>query len=277
MKIFKSALPIAVCLTFLFLTTTGFAADKAITLATLEWEPYVGADMPKNGFSAEIVVAAFKRTGYAVKIEFHPWTKTLEIGKAGQVDGIFPAYRTAEREVDFLFSEPFAESPLGFYKKSSAVAGPNIAQLKRTDINIVFSEDPRINPTAVLKDLADYRFGVVEGYANTPEFDAADYLTKVTAKTDAENLLNLINGRVDLIFIDRYVAKTIIVKRFPWHLQDYEFMTPALANKPLFAAFPRSRDNHQKLQEDFNRGLAIAIKDGMIQRLYDKYGLKSRF
>lgn len=277
MKAYKMTMPIVVYLTFIFLITTGLAADRTITLATLEWEPYVGADMSKNGFSAEIVVAAFKRTGYTVKIEFHPWTETLKMGKAGQVDGIFPAYRTAEREVDFLFSEPFAESPLGFYKKSSAVAGPNISQLKRADDHIVFSVDPRINPSAVLKDLADNRFGVVEGYANTPEFDSADFLTKLPAKTDAENLLNLINGRVDLIFIDRYVAKTIIVKRFPWHLQDYEFMTPALANKPLFAAFPRSRDNHQKLQEDFNRGLAIAIEDGMVQRLYDKYGLRNRF
>ena len=54
-------------------------------------------------------------------------------------------------------------------------------------------------------------------------------------------------------------------------------MTPVLANKPLFAAFPRSRDNHQKLQEEFNRGLAIAIEDGMVKRLYDKYGLRNRF
>ena len=253
------------------------AREKKITLATLEWEPYVGSTMAQNGFTAEIVVAAFKHSGYQVEIIFHPWVDTLALGQAGKVDGIFPAYHSRQREDHFVFSEPFAVSPLGFYKKSSAVAGPNIAQLRRAEENIVFPGDPRINPNAVLQGMKHYTFGVVKGYVHTPEFDAADYLTKVEAQNDTENLLNLINGRVNLTFIDRYVAKNIIVKKFPWHLQDYEFMMPPLATKPLFLAISLKTVNFRQKLMDFNQGLALAKQDGEIERLMNKYGLQSRF
>lgn len=254
-----------------------FAQEKKVTLATLEWEPYVGSRMPKQGLTAEIVVEAFNRTGYKVDIKFYPWTEAMKLGESGEVDGIFPAYHSKSRQEHFLFSEPFAESPLGFYKKSSAVAGPNIAQLKRSEKDIVFPQDPRINQTRVLEKMKQYRFGVVTGYVNTPEFDAATFLTKVEAKNDQENLMNLINGQVDLIFIDRYVAKNIIVKKFPWHLADYEFMEPALAIKPLFVAFSKNAQGYEDKLRDFNRGLEIARQDGVLKRLTNKYGLKSRF
>lgn len=271
-----AALMVAI-LFVLFGTTATWAEQKKITLATLEWEPYIGSKMPRHGLTAEIVVEAFKRIGYTVEIKFYPWTEALKLGETGEVDGIFPAYHSKSREEHFVFSEPFAESPLGFFKKSAAVAGPNISQLKRAEENIVFPEDPRVDQTAVLEMMKQYKFGVVKGYVNTPEFDAATFLKKVEAASDEENLRNLINGAVDLIFIDRYAAKNIIVKKFPWHLQDYEFMEPALANKPLYVGFSKKAADHQQKLKDFNRGLKIAKEDGLLKRLTEKYGLRSRF
>jgi ABC-type amino acid transport substrate-binding protein len=277
MKLKCLAALMAATLFVLFGTTATLAESKKITLATLEWEPYISSKMPRRGLTAEIVVEAFKRVGYTVEIKFYPWTEAMKLGETGKVDGIFPAYHSKSREEHFLFSEPFAESPLGFYKKSAAVAGPNISQLKRADENIVFPEDPRVDQTAVLNMMKQYKFGVVKGYVNTPEFDAATFLKKVEAESDEENLRNLINGVVDLIFIDRYVAKNIIVNTFPWHLQDYEFMVPALANKPLYVGFSKKVTDHQQKLKDFNRGLKIAKEDGLLKRLTDKYGLRSRF
>ncbi len=274
----KCATIIMVSILFaLFGMTETVAEQNRIRLATLEWEPYIGSKMPRYGLTAEIVVEAFKRVGYTVDIKFYPWTEALKLGEAGKVDGIFPAYHSKGRETHFLFSEPFAQSPLGFYKKSAAVAGPNISQLKRADENIVFPEDPRVDQTAVLNMMKQYTFGVVKGYVNTPEFDAATFLKKVESASDEENLRNLINGRVDLIFIDRYAAKNIIVKKFPWHLQDYEFMEPALDAKPLYIGFSKKAAGHQQKLKDFNRGLKLARKDGLLERLTDKYGLRSRF
>lgn len=273
---YVTTLIVAILMIFLG-TAVSLAESKKVTLATLEWEPYIGANMSRNGLTAEIVVEAFKRVGYTVEINFYPWTEALEKGQSGQVDGIFPAYHSKEREAFFLYSKPFAESPLGFYKKSTAVAGPNISQLGRTDKNIVFPEDPRVDQATVLKMMKQYNYGVVSGYVHTPEFDAADYLKKVEAKSDMENVMNLINGVVDLIFIDRYVAKNIIVKKFPWHLQDFEFMEPPLAKKPLYVGFSRKTADYEQKMKDFNRGFMIVKNDGLLKRLTSKYGLKNRF
>jgi ABC-type amino acid transport substrate-binding protein len=277
MKLKYLAALMVASLVFLPCSAQIFAQEKKVTLATLEWEPYIGSKMPRYGLTAEIVVEAFKRTGYTVDIKFYPWTQAMKLGETGQVDGIFPAYHSKSREEHFLFSRPFAESPLGFYKKSSAVAGPNISQLKRSEKDIAFPEDPRINQASVMEKMKQYKFGVVSGYVNTPEFDAATFLKKVEAENDEENLMNLVNGQVDLVFIDRYVAKNIIVKKFPWHLADYEFMEPPLANKPLFVGFSKKAAAYEQKLKDFNRGLKIAKEDGVLKRLVSKYGLKSRF
>ena len=60
-------------------------------------------------------------------------------------------------------------------------------------------------------------------------------------------------------------------------MQDYEFMEPALANKPLYVGFSKKVADHQRKLKDFNRGLKIAEEDGLLKRLTDKYGLRSRF
>ncbi len=37
-----------------------FAAEKKVVLASLNWPPYIGAELPGQGASAEVVRAAFK-------------------------------------------------------------------------------------------------------------------------------------------------------------------------------------------------------------------------
>ncbi len=48
-------------------------------------------------------------------------------------------------------------------------------------------------------DLQSYTFGVVKGYANTLAFDSATFLTKVTVKSDVDNMAALLREQVKLI------------------------------------------------------------------------------
>ena len=93
------------------------------------------------------------------------------------------------------------------------------------------------------RDLAEVFDNLSEDARRSAERTKADALAKLGEPFKQ----NLINGLVDLIFIDRYVAKNIIVKKFPWHLQDYEFMQPPLANKPLYIGFSKKAAGHQKM------------------------------
>jgi ABC-type amino acid transport substrate-binding protein len=253
------------------------AEQKTVTLATLEWEPYVGSEMAYKGMTAEIVTAAFQKAGYTVHFKFQPWAEGLAAARKGDVDGIFPAYDDASRRAAFVFSDKLMDSPLGLYKRSSKTlpGGPGAwGELYEKAPEITFQVDPRIDQTEALKGLKDFSFGVVSGYVNTPEIDAADFLTKVEAENDLENLKNLFEGKVQLIVIDRYVAKSILVKKFPWQLGEFDFMEPPLEKKPLYVIFSKQVKGHEEMLKDFNAGLALVKADGMLKEIMRKYGLQ---
>lgn len=252
-----------------------FAQDRQVKLLTLEWEPYVGANLPNQGFAAEIVTLAFKKAGYKVTIEFRPWDTALEIVKRGGADGVFPAYHEAGREAYLLFSNPFSKSPLGLCKiKDYAQPSPSGDFLYKRGARIRYGVDPRIDQTLALKELKAYRFGVVRGYANTPEFDRADFLTKLVAETDAENIGKLLQDEVELVVIDRYVSQNILVKKFPWRFNEVEFMEPPLALRNLYVGVSKKTDNPEKKLSDLNAGLEVLRADGILDRIMTRYGLK---
>ncbi len=236
-------------LVFLMVGTNVFAASKTIKLATLDWEPYIGRDLKDNGYVAEIVREAFRRKGYTVKIKFLPWARVLKMAKDGKVDGYFPEYYSAERENEFLFSNEFPGGPLGFFK--------------RKDSDISYNK---------LTDLKPYRIGVVRGYVNTKEFDAADYLKKEPALDDLTNIKKLLAGRIDLLVADKFVGLDLLERNLSNHVGDIEFVQPALELKPLYVCFPRTLSASQMYNKVFNAGLKEIKEDGTLDKILTKHG-----
>lgn len=248
------------------------AAEKKVKLLTLEWEPYVGSAMPNYGYTAAIVTQAFTKAGYDVSIAFHPWGEAMAIAAKGKADGVFPAYHEKSREEHFIFSNSLATSPLGLCKRKyfQTQSPTGVSEKSGTDIH--FITDPRIDEAQALKDLEAYTFGVVKGYANTPAFDTADFLKKVTAGSDADNMALLLRDQVNLIVIDRYVARNILVKKYPWHSDKIEFMHPPLSVNKLYLAVSKKSAEPDKIIKDFNAGLAILIEDGVLDKVKHQYG-----
>lgn len=252
-------------------------AEKKVKLLTLTWEPYVGLNMPKQGISASIVRMAFEKAGYKVDIQFLDWDTALQMAKEGKADGLFPTYLTEERKQWFLYSDAFGKSPLGLCKMrplhSFSPGGIEYKKDTKFKVDLIqYKTDPRIDQTQALRELKQYKFGVGQDYANTPEFDAADFLEKVVVKNDEDNILQLLQGDVEIIVIDKYVAKNIIAKKFPWRTGDIEFMEPPLSIKDLYLAIPKGIENAEEKMRDFNLGLGILMKDGTIDKLLRVYG-----
>lgn len=273
----KFKLFILILLLTLSCGTHSAIAEKKVKLLTHTWEPYVGVDMPQQGFTTSIVRMAFEKAGYKVEIEYNDWETSLSMAKDGAADGLYPTYHTKEREQFFLYSEPFGDSLLGLcrLRPVHSFSPGGIEYKKDTKYKrelIQFKTDPRIDQTQALKDLQKYTFGVGQGYANTAEFDQADFLDKVVVANDEDNILQLLQGDVQLIVIDKYVAKNLIAKKFPWRTGDIEFMDPPLSIKKLYLTIPKSVENAEEKVRDFNLGLEILIKDGTISRLMRVYG-----
>ena len=252
-----TAIVAALLLAALPIAASPVAAKEPVRLASLEWEPYVGAKLPDQGYVTAVVRAAFADQGVTVEIEFYPWARALHLARTGAVDGLVPEYFNTSREAEFKFSAPFPGGPLVLYKRRGEA--------------IAFSTDPVRNQDTALRALKKKRFGVVRGYLNTPVFDAADYLIKEEASDDATNLRKLVYGRIDLAVIDRRVAEHLIRTDYPNYAKKIEPMAPALAEIPLYIAFSRKSPRMGEILAAFNRGLAAMRADGRLAALHQRY------
>lgn len=169
------------------------APPKFMRLATLEWPPYTGLLLPQDGLSTRITSVLAKAAGYRLLSASFAWSETVEKGeKDPSYDGYFPVYYSSQRDKNCHLSQPIGNSFLG------------LATLKSAPIN-----------WTQLSELTAYRLGVVEGYANGAEFDAAikDKSQPVeAAASDALNLRKLLDGKIRGIVIDKNVLAYTLMR-----------------------------------------------------------------
>lgn len=226
-----------------------------VKLATSEWPPYVSSDLNDKGYVYVIVTEAFKKAGYHPLVEFCPWTEAEKLVEHHN-DAVFPSYNRTGIE-DFVCSVPVEGGPVGFYKRKST--------------KIEFSvDDPAKNQLAALQGLKQHRFGVVSGYLNTPTFDSATFLQKQAVPDDLANLEQLQAGKVDLIFIDVFVAQYLIEKNKP-KFDDLEFMGPALDYKKVHVCFSNKIAGYETKLSAFNQGLKALKDSGELKAIINKY------
>lgn len=226
---------------------------REVVLATTPWEPYIGPDLPRQGYVAEVAREALAQAGHTLRLEFMPWGRVLYKAEHGEVDGYLPEYPSEELKRTFLFSDPFPGGPLGFFKLRA-----------NKDIS-----------WCGLDSLRPYRIGVVRGYVNEPAFDARTDLKREYAKDDEANLRMLLAGRVDLIVADLHVGRHY-ARRISRQAQGrIEFLLPPLETKHLHACFPVKRPGSLRLAQEFNRGLDRLRRTGRLELLRARHNLHS--
>jgi len=236
--------------TYALLPTAAMASE--ITVATIDWKPYVGQDLPGYGFTSEIVSSAFERAGYSTKFSFLPWRRARQETEAGNIDVLAPAYHSAERAQLYAVSKAYSQSTLVFCTKKDKVI-----------------------KYKTLSDLKSYKIGIVMGYANAPEFDQADYLKKDLAPSDLLNLKKLLKRRVDMIVIDKYVVVNLLANNpdLKTTAKDILFLDPPVAVHPLHIMISKNVPEYARKMDAFNRGLEEISKDGTMEKIIKKHGL----
>ncbi|MBI3899355.1 MAG: transporter substrate-binding domain-containing protein [Gammaproteobacteria bacterium] len=243
---------VVACLAFFAAVLFAFPASAAdsLRLVSTEFPPYTGKSLAHGGIATEIATEAFKRAGYSVKVEFLPWARALQVGQTGKVDGIVGIWHSKEREQWFDFREPLLPNSIGFYKRSgTSVAYQSVA------------------------DLASYSVGVVRSYANPEVFNNAKKLRVEEVVDDETNLRKLGAGRIDLVLIDKGVARYLLDTSLPDLNGKIEWIGPAVAEMPLYVAFSKNAADHEKKSAAFDRGFKALQKDGTLKKLLSKYGL----
>ncbi|QNM97561.1 substrate-binding periplasmic protein [Chitinimonas koreensis] len=224
------------------------AADT-VNLTTTDYPPYMSASLPQGGVIVAIATEAFKRGGYTAKVSVLPWARALDDGKEGQADGVIGIWRNKEREQWFLFSEPLGSNQIGFYK--------------RNDKAIAYKS---------LADLKNYSIGTVRGYANPQAFEEAKLRTTEVVD-DSTNLLKLGAGRVDLVLIDKGVARHLLDTSAAAAKGQVGWIEPAVDKLPLYVAISRKAPDHDKKLKALNQGLEAMQKDGTLAKMASQAGI----
>jgi len=228
--------------------TSHQAIARNITMVSVDWAPHYGSELPENGLTTALVKAAFEAGGHNASIEFIPWERALKEVDQGKYDVVMGAYNNAERAAKYYMSDEIYKLELGI------IARPGL------DVSSYKS----------LRDLSQYTIGVSRGYANSEEFDAANYLNKEVATHPILNIRKLYRGRIDLAIMNldlfRYNAK-----KEGFCVNHIEFVRPVLGQNGLHIMASRNIADGSKIIEDFNRGLKTIKGNGEFDQIVKRF------
>ncbi|MEW6982554.1 substrate-binding periplasmic protein [Colwelliaceae bacterium 6471] len=245
-------------------------AEKKLTLATLNWQPYIGESICKQGWVMQLTVALLHSIGYSAEVTFYPWARAVNMVESGKADILFPEY----------FIEPEAPSDvfagtrrLDHLMLSDVFGWGPIAFIKRRDFDMSHYTD--------LKSLVNEHIGVVRGYQNTPEFDRlmdTGSFKTVKATNDMQNLDLLLNNRVNLIIGDPEVIKADIINsdHTPEDkkamLEKIKMVDPIIHMNGLFYAVSKQSEYKNELIVELNQAINTFKSQGVIDEI--KYQTK---
>ncbi|VAW82702.1 ABC-type amino acid transport/signal transduction system, periplasmic component/domain [hydrothermal vent metagenome] len=213
-----------------------------------KWPPYADASLPGQGLAVELVTTALKRAGYTTYMRIDSLDRILEGGAIGVYDVFATPWYSSARNRYMHFSKPYLESYIRFIKK------------KETDF-IYESFD----------DLKGMMIGVIQGYAYDEQFVDSRELIKISERNLIQNLLKLIQGRIDLTLDDELVLQYEVNQYIPNSMKDLEFLPKPLAVRGIHISVSRENPDHDKIIAAFNKSIDEMRKDGSYDTIIAKH------
>jgi len=227
-------------------------AGKKIRITTLEWAPYIGQNICKQGWVQQFTVALLASQGYEVTSTFYPWARTISEAEKGRADILYPeyfienaapsdVYKGTKRSEHLALSERYPGGPIAFMKRKGE------------------SDKYKGN----YDNLKGETIGVVRGYQNTPEFDALmdkKFFSISQAKDDSMNAKKLIAKRINLIIGDpsviRFTVANSTLKNKDDILSKLVTVTPVAQYNHLYYAISKKKPQWKDTLEMVNRVMA---------------------
>ena len=240
-------------------------SDKVLTMATLEWPPYIGEELCNKGWVFQFTVALLVHKGYQVNVHFYPWARSVKMVETGQMDILFPEYFIEDSSPSDVIPGKKRRELLA---QSNKFPGGNISFMKRKNDDVAFDGN--------LNKLRGQTIGVVRGYQNTPEFDAmmdAKLINVINAVDELQLMKMLIAKRVNLIIGDPLVFRysvnysDLTTSNKMALLDGVEEVTPAIKYNHLYFAVSIESPYWRTVLDDINLGLIEFDVEGETSRI----------
>ena len=210
-----------------------------VQLATGEWAPYTGEDLPSYGVATAIVSEVMRDIGYEPHYQFMSWSVALNRVESSKTDdeirGSFPFILNEKRKTRFYFSNAIMHYDItAFY---NVLTNPNAATINSVE------------------DLSDFEILNIDGY-DYPESIRKHIADKAVTVPDIDAAIQLIaNSDKQYIAIESVeVGNQLLEQRYP-QLVSTISAAPLRVETPLYLLLSRNNPNNQTLKDDFNRSL----------------------
>lgn len=221
-----------------------------VQLATGEYLPLVGEQLPQGGVTAAIVRAAFKTQGVDTEHVFLPWKRGLLETGGSKYLGTFPYLKTAEREVEFLYSQPIYADHFRLFARKDT-------QRPRDWYPKVLCIPLGYDTTQVQPFTQQHRIRL----EHPPEIDHCFKMLQV--------------GRVDAVWVSQLVGSETRHRLFGKN-SDIEALNLKLnlvGSTDYFLILSRSHPDAQSWLQRFDAGLKRIKEDGTYQRILTRFKL----
>lgn len=244
----------------LILATTRTQADT-VTMVTVDWSPFYGAELPKQGYVTEIARQAFKRKGHRMEISFFPWTRAMHVVKSGQYHGLFGCWANQEVRRDYQVSE-----------ESMATGDAHFLSIK----DIKFGElatQGELRP----ENIIGLKVGIVRGYPvseTLEQFFRAGLVTKIEVNR-VKQLIEMIkwNDRIHLILENNLVIKHNFEKYYPDKKYNIKIVGKDYVDGGLYICWSKKNPIIPALRNDFDEAIREMRQDGTITKIEKEFGV----
>ena len=220
------------------------------------WEPYQFKDGggKLTGLDNDLIQAVAKEAGCTVRLSNTPWKRALKMIEEGKIHMTAGASYTDERAKFAHYSDPYRNETVAMYvqtQKADKIQTSNVNQLARSGHSV----------------------GITRGYFYGDEFAKLKENKQFTGSisevaTDEQNIKKLASGRVDGIFIDRYVGAHMI-KNMSLAGKIVEHPTQIISDNIYFIFSKKGTD--QATVQKFNDGLKRLKASGEYDRIVNRY------
>ena len=231
------------------------ATAQKIRIAAMEWEPYTGEKIEGKGLLSAICVEALKRAGYDSEIIIYPWARAVEETKLGNTEALLGASYLKERTEFFAYPDEVWINRVGFFTQKSRADKKSFSTIEA---------------------LAPATVGVLNGSNFIEVLKKVKGITVATGPTVESNIMKVATGRIDYLIEDKTSVEYLLSTKLPELKEKLKFIEPQYSLDKIYLVFSKKSPNSATLVSDFNKGLAQMKKDGSINKLAKKYGVKSK-
>jgi len=237
-------------------------ASQKISIATLNWAPYIGETICKQGWVQQLTIALLASRGYEIMVRFLPWARAVRMAESGLADILYPEY----------FIEPTAPSDM--YKGTNRLEHLALSQKLPGGPIVFMKRKGEADPyKGNLLNLKNEKIGVVRGYQNTPEFDALmdrGFFNISESVDDLMNTQKLISNRTNLIIGDPAVIRFSIVNAMVSQseqvriLEGIEVVLPEIQYNHLYYAVSKKKPSWETTLKLLNAAIEEFETSGLM-------------